>query len=380
MAGMMRCRFTPLSLSMMAALAVAGCGRHDGTAAGTTLLRLGGPPVASIGVVDGDTLQTLSALGGVTEDRRGYVYVVQRLVPYVAVFDSTGRRVATLGRGGGGPGEFAVPTRVSFAGDSVWITDASLQKFSLFGADFSHVRDVIIASEYADLAAVLDGGSRVSPGAVSAYGFAVELRRRDIWRKYFQPWAGEPAELASYRAAEQMTQVVVDGRGLSVIPPIVEIPFVIARDSIVLFVERREAPALTRLNRDGSPARTVRLAIGREAVPDSTKRKFLERISAILAGTREKTFDALDAAIELPDTSAFIKSAQIDVDGRWWVRQAVPGKPVQYHQIAPDGSVSRTLSVPDGMAAVSFRNDRVWVSVTDDNDVPFLRRYRMEAR
>jgi hypothetical protein len=78
------------------------------------------------GSVDGP--QALSHVGDFEIGRDGSLYVVQ--FPAISVFDANGRPSGTIGRVGGGPGEFAVSaSRIGFRGDTLWATDLSALHF-----------------------------------------------------------------------------------------------------------------------------------------------------------------------------------------------------------------------------------------------------------
>jgi len=70
---------------------------------------------------------------------RGQIVVRQRKQKLLKAFGPNGG-VSTIGRGGGGPGEFQNPTRIGFVGDSLWALDPSLSRVSIFGPDLKYVR------------------------------------------------------------------------------------------------------------------------------------------------------------------------------------------------------------------------------------------------
>ena len=104
---------------------------------------------------------------------RGIVTVLLMQDYQLRLYDSTGKRIATVGRRGDGPGEFQRPLRFGWIADTLWVYDSSHQRFSLFTADGRLVRT-------AQLAAALNEGSRsggMDSGAV--YLFVPNTLRAD---------------------------------------------------------------------------------------------------------------------------------------------------------------------------------------------------------
>lgn len=78
-----------------------------------------------------------------TRDSRGNFYVTQSYGTAIKVFDQSGNFVKTIGRKGGGPGEFRGVAKVHITrGDSIHVYDANLSRHSIFGPDFKLVRSV----------------------------------------------------------------------------------------------------------------------------------------------------------------------------------------------------------------------------------------------
>ncbi|HEV3052329.1 MAG TPA: 6-bladed beta-propeller [Longimicrobium sp.] len=90
----------------------------------------------SVGVADGRGADVFGAVGDVGFDGAENLYVLDRLNARVAVFDSAGRFVRTLGRRGGGPGEFSAPQQmaVTRAGEVV-VSDAGRRALVIFARD-----------------------------------------------------------------------------------------------------------------------------------------------------------------------------------------------------------------------------------------------------
>lgn len=90
----------------------------------------------SVGAADGRRGDVFGAVADVGFDGADNLYVLDRLNARVVVFDSTGRLLRTLGRRGGGPGEFGAPQQmaVSAAGE-VFVSDVGRRALVTFAAD-----------------------------------------------------------------------------------------------------------------------------------------------------------------------------------------------------------------------------------------------------
>ncbi|MGH7466635.1 MAG: hypothetical protein ACRENP_01480 [Longimicrobiales bacterium] len=88
-----------------------------------------------IGSVNDDA-QTLAFIGALEVDARGNIYVTQPRTDYhIRVYDVSGKRVRTIGRKGGGPGEFEGIGNTVLRGDTLFAYDFQLRRTSLFGSD-----------------------------------------------------------------------------------------------------------------------------------------------------------------------------------------------------------------------------------------------------
>ncbi len=98
----------------------------------------------------------------VVVDSRGRFFLFQRYGASLKVFDQRGRYLSTIGRKGGGPGEFEEIAVVRITrGDSIHVLDNKLSRVSVFGPDLSFVRSAPLALRPQTQAVVLDDGRMV---------------------------------------------------------------------------------------------------------------------------------------------------------------------------------------------------------------------------
>lgn len=120
----------------------------------------------------------------IQQDRKGRVYIIDPTLMRVLLFDSTGRKVGTIGRQGDGPGEFQGPWKVFIGrGDSVFVVDLSLARLSVFSPTLAFVRSFRIHPgwglntfrELADGSFLVTGYNRGETGAVHVLSRAGSL-------------------------------------------------------------------------------------------------------------------------------------------------------------------------------------------------------------
>lgn len=346
-------------------------------------MQVSGPPVATIGAVDGDTLHTLSSVTAAQEDRHGNLYVVQQRTPFIAVYDSLGERIATLGRRGRGPGEFSWATHVTVLRDTIYISDVLLGKIAVYSPVFQHVRDILVRAEYPGLTGGRSETARVSPTFVTDAGFVASIVTPDSAYIAFQPWSGSPTVLDQYPMTDRQVTAVVPGHNLTltVEGPLPEVPMAVpAAGSLYLF-RPQPAPVLWKITPSGRGT-TRALSLQQEEVPPSIKTDWVERfIEQFPPGASPAPPDALRSAFEeaatLPERSAFATLRAGGPDGDIWLEQKLPGRPVRMVRVTPTGQLVGTFDVPDGATVLSIRAGHVWLLELDELDVPFLRRYRL---
>jgi hypothetical protein len=341
-------------------------------------MQIAGPPVATIGQVDGDSLYTLSNVYEAHEDRRGNLYVVQQRIPYVAVFDSLGTRVATLGRKGEGPGEFGWPTHLSVVSDTIYISDRQLGKIAVYSPEFQHVRDIFV-NDYPVPNGLIPG----VPLFVTEDGFVANLSSREdsTTNIVFQPWRGSPTILDQFELAEVRTTVVVPGHMTFVYgSPLPEVPLARPAAGTMFLFRPRPTPTIREFTPAGwGPTRP--LPFQTLKVPSSVTSEWIEKFMKLWGDEPPAPPDAMRRAFEdaatLPEESAFVTLRTGGPDGDIWVEHDLPGRPLRMVQVTEDGNIFNSFDVPEGAEVLSVRAGHVWLLELDQYDVPFLRRHRL---
>lgn len=133
----------------------------------TSSTRLGGP----------DDPTGIGMLAEVARDSRGrYAVASPFTIGEIALYDPSGRFVRTIGRRGGGPGEFEAITRPRFGlGDSLHLIQET-GRYSVFSPSLEHVRSVTLPSRVFSFALGPAGQIIASSPTASADGqFALQI-------------------------------------------------------------------------------------------------------------------------------------------------------------------------------------------------------------
>ena len=93
--------------------------------------------LACIGSVDGpDEESSFGSIRGIELDAEGNVYVLDTQATTVRVFASDGRYLRSIGREGGGPGEFKRPTGIVLTPDGrLWVANPGNRRYDVFERD-----------------------------------------------------------------------------------------------------------------------------------------------------------------------------------------------------------------------------------------------------
>ena len=92
-------------------------------------------PEVSIGELEGPEEYLIGSVRSIAVDDDRNVYILDGQARHVRVFDSAGTYVKTLGRPGGGPGEFEVPIGVAISNGRLLVRDPANGRVQLFGLE-----------------------------------------------------------------------------------------------------------------------------------------------------------------------------------------------------------------------------------------------------
>jgi hypothetical protein len=162
--------------------------------------------VREIGLEDGPVEYLFGRVAGVAaQQQNGEILVLDGLAKLVHRFDATGRHLGTFGREGAGPGEFNLPSRLHLANDEVWVSDARLQRLTVFDRQGRSPRVIRPPEVFGavDVAYPLKGGLWLAEKSVGL------MSSGEIRRLASIPAAQQRAAFAAWRATNNNVLVVL---------------------------------------------------------------------------------------------------------------------------------------------------------------------------
>lgn len=357
-------------------------------------------PEVRIGVMDGPEEYILGRVTSVAVDDRGRIFVVDRQVPALRVYDAEGRYLRTWGREGGGPGEYARPSAVAALSDGrVLLRDPGNARIQVYDPDgvpagtwpirgqfftsrplyvdtADHAYYSLLLDPEAELGEWRTGLVRIRPDGVPGDTLSppdagyeapyVEARRENSISRSGVPFS--PGESWSYSPLGYFVHGVSTRYALDLRRP----------DAPVLRIEKAYDPVAVR--QEEAAARKDRIV-----------RNFRENYGSW-------TWNGPEIPGEKPPYRSFFVGAE----GRIWVAVSRPGierenpaydpaddgaeptvwsEPVALDVFAPDGRFLGHVRAPEGLSLSPrpfVRGERVWAVVEDELGVETVVRFRIE--
>jgi hypothetical protein len=338
----------------------------------------------------------LASVEFMTISPRGQIVVPQRKQKLIKVFGPSGG-VSTVGRGGGGPGEFQNPSRVGFVGDSLWALDPSLSRVSIFGPSLKYVRgfpEPLQASTNPDAPvsfftqALLPGGDlraivRLRPGnGRPAWANDVD----PAWELYarISP-SGEFRKRLMTRPPEKcfVEYRYADGSGTTGIP-FCPVPLVTEWDGgagvASVDVEASEGKAaryrVTVVDDQG----VTRVSRSISYVPIPVTKSASDSVAAIRAMIIKSSPPAIAAAMPKPKPYPNFPPIRRVILGRdysVWLEERTLGSGHRWLVLDPKGVTVGVVTVPSEITLRAAELGTVWGTITDADDVQGVVRYRV---
>lgn len=328
-----------------------------------------------IGAADGGGPDMFSDVHDIAIDAGGRIYVLQRQMQTVQVFDAAGRFVRTIGRSGSGPGEFEGANGLAFdPAGRLWVADPGNARFVAFDT-----AGVVLASHRRD---------------IGSYGFR--------WNGTF---------MRDGRLVESGVSVPVsDGRGSAIVrfdsvfapvdtlfrsgpnPSNEEATFVFRRTDGATYVGIPFRPAsgtgvvdprgtvwsansgsyeLVQHSLAGDTVRVVTRAYEPVPVTDDDLAGFRESIS---------TLGPVDES-RIPRVKPAFTTISVAPDGELWVRvERAHGAPAAFDVFDTTGRAHGTVEAPMPIgtyAPLHLTRDALYAVARDDDDVPYVVRLRI---
>lgn len=364
-------------------------------------------PELRIGSVD-DAETALTYFRGLEVGPDGRIFTVHPEENRIRIHDAEGRPAGFIGGPGEGPGEFRNVGMMGWVGDSLWVLDFGNYRFSYFDVDggLLHSRTIPInlggageSSPPRPEGLLPDGTIFGSPPAWSREVAKGTITERVVLRLdersmpldtlFRQPlrnttWAIEDPNstrgFGSYGAQPfsdtEMVQFGPSGSDLVT----VERRVPTTADGASFRVSRISLAGDTLFSREISYAPTPIDPV----LVDSLVRmrgESMGRIAARMPGapTPARAEELARASLYLPAFHPPVSQLLVGRDGSIWLqREVVNGETADWLVLSPAGGIAGTLSAPRRMRILAAEERRIWGMETDELDVPYIVRYRVE--
>lgn len=337
--------------------------------------------------------------------RGDVAYSVHENEQRLRMWNKQGRLIKEIGRNGQGPGEFAGPVSAGWRGDTLWVYDSRQARISLFTPDGQFVRSIRpIAKRQpgAKMTSNIVGRYLLADGTVLAqptlYSAQASDKRTDLSALLRINESGDildtlvvfpvrqsTLELKSGTSAMYSAQPftdspigAVDGKGRAV--------YVINRD--YARDNARSTFRITKISLTGDTLYDKRFEYRPKPVTDAQFEKLVtERVDMAtekrgprpaLYANRSVAENAVRNAMVRPRFHPPISRAAGGADGTLWLQREDDGGAERLWQVVDEnGRFIAAVRIPrDDRVHYATRNV-IWVSQTDELDVPYLTRYRV---
>lgn len=350
--------------------------------------RVSAEPIMELGVAEGDPNHQFGVVADALRLSDGSVMVADGQANVVRLYDAGGRFVKTVGKQGGGPGEFqGLWNLFLLPGDTVAAHDYQASRLTLFAPGGTLARTVTLSP--------LDKTLPPRPVGIFADGGMVVI---PMYNPNFEDTGGKPtrdtATLARYSAAgeqtgslgriageESFTMMAGDGENRIAMRP--SVPFggntFVAVSGTRMLVGDNARYELAERGADGRVTRLIRRDLPAEPVTDADREDYLEERRPAENDRFRQAHERMLAQMPFPERKSAFQALQIDARGNAWVqRHAAPGADTPWDVFDPEGRLLGSVTLPGGLKVLQIGDDFIVGAWKDDLDVQHVRVYRLE--
>jgi hypothetical protein len=407
-----------------AALARTTQGASQRGASADTIVRLAQQPLhpgvatlkeeLSIGIADGAEEYMLGEIADIALARDGSIYVFDRQVPAIRHYDAQGKFLRSIGRRGQGPGEYHSASGLATLRDGrLLLWDTGNWRINVYAAN----GDVL--TQWTTPSGMGGGGTAMYSRAimVDTSGLVItrktildirnSMNRPTIWLRYRPD--GTPLDTIHAPAAPRMMEEVSATSGQARVSR--PVPFAPRRIVVMSPLGHLVAGLADRyafeIHQPGRPVVSVRRDVRPEPVSRAERADARREVEERMRQTDPSwSWNGPD----IPAVKPFYADLQVGLDGRIWVaiipeagprigsisggggvgpgRQRPttqgappePPHPALYDVFEPDGRYIGQAETPARFSSVVRRGDQVWGVSVDADDVPRIKRYRIDWR
>lgn len=337
------------------------------------------------------------ALGGVlVVDGHERMYVSQSARREIRVFGPTGERLGAYGSAGDGPGEFRQIFRIGIFADTLYASDPSAGRISLFGLDGTLLETIPLRPEGLgpDWVPVPPWWIDTGGTAVSMPGYLPMVREPGIEGQVMLvrvDRSGGVLDTVSLDVRPATGTITMEGPlGPMVTPQPFGAPItpVVSRngDRVAVFGEMprpAETVDVTVLRAVGDTVWSETYAYVGRPLTDGAVDRAVEtgvgRLSPQAFPDREDAARQYRAGMTVPDHAPPISGGIFTEDGSLWLRRATLGEAEQrWTVIDPSGTPLADVVLPESFLPAFVRDDTVWGMEADALGIPYVVRYHID--
>lgn len=331
----------------------------------------------------------------------GNVLVGEGLLREVREYAPSGEVVRRIGRRGQGPGEFESLSAFGHTNGTLWVQDTRNLRLTLFSPDgeiqatipgnlFTHMEGesaVLIAPRHpradgtflgAPVQWVIDDSIRIPVVTFAGTGEIADTLRWDLLRtpQVDDGMGGRTAVSVGTATLYLRDRLLPHG----------VVRFRSVHHTVAVDVSRQDdgrstlGARLTVVRADGDTLMETQFSYEPLPVPESAINQELQSLLAFaeqVGAGRAAAESTIRGHVTIPPHLFPVTTAVVTEDGGVWLRREDTGAPtVRWSVLDAAGAPAGEVYLPVGAQVEWVGEDRLWVSIQDELDVPFLIRYR----
>jgi hypothetical protein len=320
------------------------------------------------------------------------LFIAQPMSATVLVFRRDGTLRQSLGREGSGPGEFRRPVALGWKADRLWVWDASLGRFSLFGPDLAFERTALVP--HPGVSRLLADGTVILyqlHGLEQRLGRPVTSSTREAAFVRLDPRNGHQDTILTITEPSQQLTITVGSGAYVAQQPFLPKPILHVSprgDHVYRLVD--EGPVdrahgeftLLSISDSGDTTSLQAMRYTLQPVDEARVNEWVDRMAENLMRTAPPSFGrptisraAVKRQLVLPDHAPPVEDIAADSTGVVWAKVhpgADPPARSTWRIFPADGSPERTVDGPPYLKIYRARADTVWGILSNAVDLPVI--------
>jgi hypothetical protein len=385
-------------VALIAAVAIGACGEDDARSPGVTerdsagvLIvesssavwdtdagwRVSAEPTLQIGSADGDPAMQLHRVRTVRRSVGGDVYVLNSGTHEVRVYSSTGQHLRTIGREGGGPGEFRVPLNLWHVADTLLVVD--LDRASFFDAAGNFVRTASFGTTAPRH--LFEDGRFLRVGFAAGqntFELAYSRPRMAIIRSSLD---FSVTDTVAELGGSELYRISPDGRGISSYPAPFGRQRMVSVHGNSILTGDGSTFEVRQLDADGRLVRIMRRPGAPAAVDAASIRAFEQAmLETTVSDLQRQRWNQLFREWNYPDSQPVYDQLLASTAGDVWVRHFAIGQQptARWSVFDPAGRWLGEVTTPGDLVVMELGEDHVVGLWMDDFGVEYVRVYTID--